>query len=202
MGMSNYTDMKATISRWLNRENFPVLEAEVDLFMDMAQRRIFRDCDLEQMLQTAAFDTTTLTVPADYLRTQTMTILQGNDRFEVKGASAKKVRQMQSLTERPRYFTVRGGVFVLGPLPDSTYSIELDYYGSLSLLSGAVATNWLVINVPELILFSALLEASVFLKDDQRAQVWNGRYDEVKTSLMASEERKAFEGGSLQVTAA
>ena len=198
MAMSNYTDLKASLVDWLNRDGFSSLTDRADDFMDMAQRRIFRDCDLTAMEVELNTTTATPTAPSDFLRTKTMTIIQGSNNFEVNGSTHKKVMQAGT-NGRPLYYSLIGDQFKFGPTADQEYGLNIVYFAPLTLLSDSNATNWLSINIPEIILFGALLEASLFLKDDQRAQVWVGRYEEVKKSLMDSEERDSKEGGSLQV---
>ena len=38
------------------------------------------------------------------------------------------------------------------------------------------------------------------MKDDQRAAIWEGRYQDTLTTLVESENKMGYEGGSLQVT--
>lgn len=66
--------------------------------------------------------------------------------------------------------------FILGPTPNSSYSIELHYfYYPTSISSGNVdsTTTWLSDNVDSVLLYGALVEASTFLKaePDQMANI-------------------------------
>ena len=66
--------------------------------------------------------------------------------------------------------------FILGPTPNSSYSIELHYfYYPTSISSGNVdsTTTWLSDNVDSVLLYGALVEASTFLKaePDQIANI-------------------------------
>ena len=199
--MNNYANMKTEVTAWLNREGFTELENKVDTFLGMAQRRIFRDCDL-RCLEAATSNTTgtSLDVPSDFMRVKSLWIIQGSSPVEVRGSSfADVLRQRLGGTGVPRVYDLVGDTLYLGPEADSDYTYHLIYYKSLELLSVANTTNWFTANAPELVLFSSLLEASIFLKDDQRANIWQKRYDEVKKSVEENDLRADKESGSLQV---
>lgn len=66
--------------------------------------------------------------------------------------------------------------FILGPTPNSSYSIELHYFyypTSISLGNVDATTTWLSDNIDSVLLYGALVEASTFLKaePDQIANI-------------------------------
>lgn len=199
--MDTYANMKTEVESWLNREGFASLTSKVDTFLGMAQRRIFRDCDLRCLEATATNTTgTSLTVPADYMRTKAFYIIVGSEPVEVRGSSFHDVlRQRITGAGQPKVYDLVGDTIYLGPEAVQDYTWHLVYYKSLALLSGSNTTNWFTDNAPELVLFSSLLEASIWLKDDNRANVWKQRYEEVKESVEQNDIRADKESGSLQV---
>ena len=199
--MDSYANLKTEIAQWLNREGMTQLTDKVDTFLGMAQRRIFRDCDLRALEATATDTTDTLTLPSDYMRTRSLYLVNGTDVWALKAASPSMVAKFTSGAARiPVLYEVDGDSLRLAPSPDQAYTYYLKYYKSLPLLSDANTTNWFTANAPELVLFGALLEASVYLKDDTRTEMWRSRFEEVKASLQKSEDDSDKEGGSLQVT--
>lgn len=201
MSMSTYTDFATKVEQWLNRENFTSLTGQVEDLTAMGQRRIHRECDLRAMETVdAAFtiDSQSENLPADFLRAKALTIVQGSNHHEVNGRSLKVVLGAGQ-NGRPQYYSTVGTDIYFGPVPDQGYTATFIYYAPLDIVSTSVSTNWILTNVPELLLFATLLEASLFLKDDQRAAVWAGRYDEIKQQLELSEERQDKEGGGLAV---
>jgi hypothetical protein len=197
--MSTYTEIETDVISWLNRVGFTALVAEVETFIQLAQRRIYRTADLNAMLVEVAFDSDTPTIPTGYLRTKSMSTDTGGSTCQIHGAPLKKVKQA-GLLGQPRLYTTIGTDFRFGPTPDQVYSIDLVYYGSLTNVSSTVANNWLSDNIPELILFGACMEACLWLKDDARAGVWEGRFSQTLTDLEDSEGKMAYEGGALAVT--
>jgi hypothetical protein len=201
MAMNTYTLLKAEVIDWLNRNGFTTLEDKVEDFIAMGQRRIHRTCDLnamETVLPSFTQSTASVAVPAGYLRTKVMTLKAGTSNCEVGGAPYKKVKQAGT-SGQPLYYAVLGDSLYFGPEPDQAYTIDLAYYKALDILSPTVSTNWISENVPELLLFAALLEAALWLKDDNRAQIWTSSYEQIKKELLDSEERQDKEAGSLQV---
>jgi len=201
VAMNTYTLLAATVVRWLNRTGMTALTDEVEDFIAMGQRRIHRECDLNAMETVdSAFtiDSQTESVPTGFLRTKTITIQQSTSNYEVPGSTHKQV-MLYGSTGRPQYHSVIGTNFYFGPTPDQSYTAQLVYFKELDIVSTTTASNWITANVPELLLFATMLEASLFLKDDKRAEVWEGRYTGIKNQLAESEERADKEGGSLQV---
>ena len=197
--MSTYTEIQTDVISWLNRSGFTALTDEVETLIALAQRRVWRTSDLNAMLTEVSFLMSAPTIPADYLRTKSMTFLKGSAVMEVNGAPLKKVLQAGTL-DTPRLYAPVGTEFKFGPTTDADYTIDLIYYAALPVVSTTVATNWLSDNAPEIILFGAVMEACLWLKDDQRAAIWEGRFGQTLGDLMGSEGKMGYEGGSLQVT--
>lgn len=199
--LDTYTKLASKVESFLNRANFANLTAEIPMFVEMASRRIQKE-DLnamEEIADTFEITTRSFAVPSDYDRTKTMTILLGNNNFEINGAAYKKVVQA-GLNQRPQFYSVIGTNFVFGPSPDQGYTVELVYYKKLPVPSPTVPTNWVLENEPELLLWGTLIAAAKWLKDDARLAVWQNSYEEVLEDLKASESRMDKEGGGLRVT--
>ena len=200
--MDTYANLKTEVVDWLNREGFDALVAKVDTFLGMAQRKIFRTCDFHclEASTSGTGSVETIALPSDFQRTKMLYVGVGSGLKEITGGSYHNVITTQAGSrDLPRKYVRQGDVLVLGPIPDQEYTYYLMYYKSLPLLSDSNTTNWFTDNAPELILFGALVEASVYLKDDNRAQVWQARFDQVKGEITASEERSDKEYGGMAV---
>jgi hypothetical protein len=69
--------------------------------------------------------------------------------------------------------------FIVAPTPDQAYPAELVYYEEPALLDNSNQTNWITQYAPNLLLYSALLECSPFLKNDPRIATWQAMYDKI-----------------------
>lgn len=200
--METYALLKTEVVDWLNREGFTELEAKVDTFMGMAQRRIFRTCDFHclEASTTGTGDVETITLPDDFQRVKMLYVGVGGGLKEITGGSYHNVITTQAGSAgRPVKYVRQGNVLILGPIPNQEYTYYLMYYKSLELLSDTNTTNWFTDNAPELILFGTLVEACLYLKDDNRAQLWQARFDQTKGDIVASEERSDKEYGGMAV---
>lgn len=200
MSLSTYSDISSALVKWLNREGFSSLTDQVADLIAIGQRRIHRDCDLNAMEEVVSLtiDSQAVDTPAGFKRTKSITIQQDNNTFEVTGSSHQAVMSYTT-NERPTRFSVIGNKFYFGPPPDQTYTAQLVYFKSLPILSPGNTTNWISENEPEFLIYAAMVEACLFLKDDARAQLWEARYNAIKDSIMQSEERMDKPYGSIGV---
>jgi len=90
--------------------------------------------------------------------------------------------------------------FRLRPTCDTSYTIEMQAYTYSPDLDGVVyATNWLTENTPELLVYGALVEASPYLKEDERIETWQGLYTEQVAALASSQKLERWSGSKLQI---
>ena len=200
MSIANYSEMVTAVTSWLNRAGFSDLTAQIPDFIAFGQRRIMYDIDLNAMEAVDAsfsIDSQTEALPTGFLRAKSINIVDSNGTYEVLGAP---ITDVMSYTQpgMPTTFAVIGTNFYFGPPPDQSYTATVHYYQSLDILSETTTTNWFTDNYPELLLAAALVEALLWLKDDQRAQVWDGQYRRYMDALMSSENRMDKPAGTMQ----
>lgn len=92
--------------------------------------------------------------------------------------------------------------FVFGPFPDSQYTLQGTYYASAALLSRTVATNWMVVNAPSLLLAASMVQAATFLKDLQMLQTWGQDYAGLLTSLVNADKAERWAAATMSVDVA
>lgn len=199
MSLSTYSALSTAITAWLNREGMTEVTDQIPTFIELAHRRIFRD-DWRAMEEVdyPIIDGQEIYLPDDFLRMKSLTITQGNSSCEVVGSTLPEVLEYSG-NGMPRRYTVVGDRLFFRPIPSQSYSAVMVYYRKLPILSTTVSGNWFSNNEPELILWASLMEASLFLKDDQRAQIWEARYKQTRDSILQAEERSGREPGSLRV---
>jgi hypothetical protein len=201
MAMSTYTEIALKVEQWLNREGFTELTDQIEDLILMGQRRIFRQLRVNDMLVVdSAFviDSTTETVPADYKAAYTFSLSLPGGQADMKSSPIRNVRK-SGTSGIPKYFAKVGANFYFGPAPDGTYTAELIYYAEPTLISLTDASNWLSLSAPELIMYGALVEASLFLKDDARVQFWEAKFQNVFRALEQESEEESRDAGGLSV---
>lgn len=190
MAITTYTELKDAVADWLDRND---LTNVIPSLIDLAQVKIYRE------LRLSAFETrsTTNTVAGEKyierppssngirhikLNTNPITVLQYETPDKVDSSWAG------SITGTPVMFTIIGDQIRLAPTPDSEYELEVAYIQRPQMLSDAVQTNWVLENAPDLLLYATLLEATPYLKDDARIQLWSQAYLYVKDQVEMQDE--------------
>ena len=77
--------------------------------------------------------------------------------------------------------------WIVAPTPDQNYTFEVLYYERLAPLSNDNQTNWITINAPNAMLFGTLLQAILFVKNDQR-QIFQQKYQEAMQTLKQEDQ--------------
>jgi hypothetical protein len=73
--------------------------------------------------------------------------------------------------------------WLITPTPVAASTLEILYYEQPALLGDDLQTNWLTEYAPDLLLYATLLEASPFLKNDERTGMWQAMYDRSAKAL-------------------
>lgn len=73
--------------------------------------------------------------------------------------------------------------WLIAPTPEIDYPWEILYYQLPALLDETNETNWLTEFAPNVLLYRALLEATPFLKNDERIATWKTFYDAEMAAL-------------------
>ena len=84
----------------------------------------------------------------------------------------------EDLTDQPKFYADYDYFnWLVGPSADVAYPFEVNYWELPALLDDTNQTNWTTDFAPNALLHGALLQATPFLKNDERIQVWQGIYD-------------------------
>lgn len=98
-------------------------------------------------------------------------------------------------TGQPREYALGSGEVILGPSPDSAYTVSMIYVRRLTPLTETATTNWLLEQHPDLYLNAALVEAEARGWNDERAAVLNARVEGMIAEInQASNMRRTSSG--------
>lgn len=88
--------------------------------------------------------------------------------------------------------------WLIAPTPDADYPFEILYYELPPLLDDEVQTNWITEYAPQLLLYGTLLEATPFLKNDERIPVWQNMYDRSAAMLNGEDLAKILDRSAVR----
>ncbi len=148
----------------------------LDLFIKNTEERILKIAQLEVFRKNASGALTAsnkfLAVPTDYLASYSVCITNGSDKEFLLFKDVNFVQSFNpdpATTGVPRYYAQFDvGNFILGPTPNSNYTVDIHYfYRPNSLTAGAGSgTTWLSTNASVALLYGSLIEAYTFMKGE------------------------------------
>jgi hypothetical protein len=193
----NYAQLQSNIADFLNRTD---LAAVIPTFIGLTEAQMERALRVRQMMgrSTAPIDTEYSALPADFLEAKTFKITSARPIQTVEFVTPEQMdaAQQQSAGAQgiPKYFTIIGNQIRVHPVPDATYTGELTYFAKLDKLSNTNTMNWLLSSSPDAYLYGSLMQASPYLKDDERAAVWGTLYNTAIEALKTADQNASASG--------
>jgi len=172
MSLATYSDLKTSVATWIKRSD---LTAIIPDFISLAEARINRELRTRNMVtrtQNTAVDSEFVTLPTDFggARSARLTTTTPNDFLAFLTPEQMTDYKAQNPTGDLSAYSVVGGEFWFLPAPTDAVTVELIYYAKVPALTDSATTNWLMTNHPDVYLWGALMEATVFLEDDEQTQ--------------------------------
>lgn len=201
MSITNYAELKTAVGNWLHRAD---LTSYLDDIVMLGEKRINREVrtpDMETAFSTA-ISSGVVAVPADFVEWK-HAYVDGNPTCPLQVKSLGWIYTQypnRASNSKPKYIARNGANFEFGPFPDSTYTVKGTYYARLE----AVSSSWnaLATANPDLYLFAALSEASAFVKNDARIQLWEAKYAMIRDQVNGEARAAEFSGSPLSVAVA
>lgn len=200
MALTTYTELKAAIADWIDRDD---LTSQIPDFITLAEAEFNRVLLVPEREDdvTASVTGEKLLLPTDfysvrsmYLNTDPRTLLEQMPLGELRN------RWGWQSTGKPQNFAIQNGTeLVFGPAPDTTYSVIMNYYKTITALSGSVASNWLLAAHPDIYLYGALCQAAQFMVDDARVPVWQQKHGLDMAQLIQAGHAKAWSGAPMRI---
>lgn len=107
--------------------------------------------------------------------------LLGNDRVIIYPRSYEYLRTYWPNSDSralPQFYAdYNYNFWLIAPTPIAIYPWQVNYYQQPPYLEDSNQTNWLSLYAPNALLYRALLEATPFLKNDERIPVWESMYE-------------------------
>lgn len=200
MAITTYSELKSAVADFLDRDD---LTAVIPTFISLAEKQMEREIRHYRMVQRASgqIDSRYSEIPNGWLETIRFHIAGTEEtRLELTSLDdMMQLREMNNEVGKPTHYAHVGTTFEIYPTPDAEYEIQLMYYEEVPKLSDSVTSNWLLEIAPDAYLYGALVQASPYLKDDARIQVWGGLYAGAVAAVNNDNERARFGGSGIRM---
>jgi hypothetical protein len=202
MAITTYTELKSAVADWLNRTD---LTAVIPSFITLAESQFNQDERLRNkrsiVRATATFNAEYEALPGDYLEMLNLTNETTVPFQKLQYISLNQwddyKRDFITL-QVPKYYTIVGNQIQLLPIPGADITAEMVYYAKITALTDASPTNWVLTNHPEVYLYSTLLQAAPYLKDDDRIGTWNALLEKSLDNIHQADDRAMYAGSVIK----
>lgn len=185
MAITDYSSLQTAIANWMVRDD---LSAQITTFIQLFEARINRTLRVRQMETTSSLTPSSgvATLPTDFLEWRALTYMgtvQNDIEYVNPNAFVELYPDTPSDTP-PTIFTIVGSSINMMPIDTANTTVRLDYYAQIAALSNSNTTNWLLTAYPDLYLFGSLVEGSLYVIDQNAAQIWKQRTDDTLQEII------------------
>lgn len=180
-------DLRRYLERGFTSASDPLVYEQLPRLINLAERKISRELKLQgfiRYIQTQTQATVAVLEKPDRWRDTVSMTLNGQPLYARSYEYLRGYWPSPTETATPEFYADYDyNHWLLAPTPAAVGTLEIAYYEMPKLLDDENQTNWLTTYAPNLILYAALLEATPFLKNDERVPVWQTMYDRAAQSF-------------------
>lgn len=194
-------DLRRYLERGFSPSDDSYVYEQLPRLINMAERRIARDLKIQGFIVAANTTFTagvsTYAKPDRWRDTVSMTILTATGKKPLFGREYGYCRNYwpdAAQTAEPEFYADYDyDHWLIVPTPSATVSAEVMYYEMPPLLDSGNQTNWLTAYAPNALLYGALLEATPFLKNDERIGTWQNYYTTAVQAINSEDMKKIMD---------
>lgn len=196
-----YSSLLVDVRRYLERgftaESDQIVYDQLPRLITLGERRISRELKIQGFIRSVQTPlqagVATYRKPDRWRDTVSMTV----DGVPIFGRSYEYCRNYWSDEAQrsvPQFYADYDyNHWLITPTPVSAQALEVMYYEQPRFLGDDFQTNWLTEYAPDLLLYATLLEASPFLKKDERMATWQQMYDRSAQALNGEDLKKIMD---------
>jgi hypothetical protein len=198
------TDLRRYLERGFTMASDEIVYEQLPRLINLAERRIARELKVQGLINvvTSAFQPGLAVYPKPdrWRTTVSFNFGQGANNSEYTQLWPRSYEYIRSywpnrdLTGVPEFYADYDyNNWIVSPTPDAAYPFEVLVYQLTPLLDDTNQSNWLTEYAPQLLLYASLLEATPFLKNDERIGVWQQMYDRAAQALNGEDLSKILD---------
>lgn len=201
MAQQNLGDLITRVEAWSNRKD--ISDSLYTDFINIALSRILRTVRLPIMEAVSSITVDSdgsAEIPRDYLEAIDLRVTASGRTRSLERKDIAFVEEVASeSTGVPCYFARRGTKFYLAPMPQDVSTVQLYYYITLQPLVQSTDTNWFIADAPELLLYGALTELALYVKDEIAAAQWEAKFRAHAVEVQRLADDAQWSGSALSI---
>jgi len=196
-----YTSLLEDVRRYLERgftaESDQIVYEQMPRLITLGERRISRELKIQGFIRAVQaplqIDVATYRKPDRWRDTISMTV-NGKPIFARAYEYCRSYWPNEAETAAPEFYADYDyNHWLITPTPIAASTLEILYYEQPRFLGDDFQTNWITEYAPDLLTYATLLEASPFLKKDERIQTWQAMYDRAAQALNGEDLKKIMD---------
>lgn len=203
--MSNYETLKDSVANWLDRDDLTILIPD---FITMGQQEVYRKLRILEMEEISSTPLSTVSryydLPARFLEARNIYI-DTTPNTKLGYVTPEQMSLTVGSNRSPRKFkqyTIVDGKIKLDAVSNSTdNNLVLSYFRKLPELTTGDSTNWILQNAYALFLYGAILQAEIYLYNDERISVIRSEFERIILELNDQAEKGRYSGDPLRIRA-
>lgn len=199
-----YQQLINTLTNYLENTDEKLIQT-IPLFIGLAQNRIASECKtiyLTNFLESKFTENENIVPKPSNWRSQLNWIISETDtnppyNLEKRTLSYVQMYSDPKETGKPLFYADYGhSQWLVSPTPNKDYAFKIGYSINPQPLGEQISTNVLTQYYPELLLKACLFEATPYLKNDQRIELWKNDYNDTRTRLLMEDANSKQDGFS------
>lgn len=203
LDLTTYSGLQSAVASYLNRRD---LSDSIPAFISLAHAKLNRELRVRDMHVRAESTTSGdyIPVPADFLAPYSLELATSpgcwGQPLQFVSEEVAKTFRAHSVSGPLRAYTIFGSQFELVPAQGSNVNFLLKYFGQIPALVNGTDSNWLLLKSPDLYVVSSCLEATPYLKADDRLAMWAQIRQQIIDAMHLESERALKPQSALRAT--
>ena len=190
-------DLRRYLERGFTEASDQIVFDQLPRLITLGERRIARELKIEGFIRAVnlplAIGVSTYLKPDRWRDTASMNV-SGSSIFARSYEYCRNYWPDESETAAPQFYADYDyHHWLIAPTPNAASTLEILYYQQPALLGDDLQVNWLTEYAPDVLLYAALLEATPFLKNDERVPMWREMYDRAAQALNGEDLAKIMD---------
>ena len=190
-------DVRRYLERGFTAESDAIVYEQLPRLVTLGERRIARELKIEGFIRAVQtplqVGVATYRKPDRWRDTVSMNI-EGKPVFARSYEYCRTYWPDEAQTAPPEFYADYDYQhWFFAPTPSAASTLEVLYYEQPRFLDDEFQTNWLTEYAPDLLLYATLLEATPFLKKDERIGTWQTMYDRAAQAISGEDLKRIMD---------